>query len=300
MSEGLLLLDKAVGSSSFKALYPVKRLFKGKKIGHAGTLDPAASGLLVVGVGGGTRLMEFFESMPKKYRFDLQLGITTDTYDLEGKILEERDASGIREEQIQEALVPFRGFISQLPPAYSAVKIQGKRACDRMRAGETVVLSPRNVHITSLEMLAFSPDKVTLEMSCSKGTYVRTIAHDIGQVLKCGAVAKNIRRLSVGPFRIEDAFTEEALKGDENLLPIEKAVAHMPGLQLRSTWIAGLLNGNPVPPAGYIPQPGPMLEPFVSTEETLYGIFSPASKLIAVGTVSSTGQLLPRKVLQKA
>jgi tRNA pseudouridine55 synthase len=288
------LLDKPVGVSSFQALYPVKRAFRGRKIGHAGTLDPAASGLLVVGVGAGTRLLEFFESMPKTYRFGLRLGVVTDTYDLEGKTLESKDASGVTAQSVEAALEAFRGEVTQMPPAYSAVKIQGKRACDRMRAGETVTLTPRRVRIERLELIEFGAVGPVLEMDCSKGTYVRSVAHDIGQALGCGAAAENIRRLSIGPFRVEDAAAPEAVLGPENLLPVEKAVGHMPGLQLRASWVGGLLNGNPVPPAGYVPLAGPS----GSGEETLYGVFSPVGKLLAVGHVTSMGQLRPRKVLQ--
>src|SRR5690606_37895865 len=133
---GILLLDKPPGVSSFAALYPVKRAFggkKGAKVGHAGTLDPAASGLLVIGVGAGTRLLEFLEGLPKSYRFEMHLGIVTDSYDREGEILERRDASGVTREQVEALLGGFRGVISQTPPAYSAIKIAGRRACDRVR-----------------------------------------------------------------------------------------------------------------------------------------------------------------------
>ncbi len=299
--DGLLLLDKPEGVSSFQALYPVKRVFRGKKIGHAGTLDPAASGLLVVGVGLGTRLLEFLEIQPKSYRFALRLGVTTDTFDGEGRVLEERSAADITAARVEATLPEFRGEIEQLPPAYSAVKIRGKRACDRVRAGETVVLQPRRVRVHRLELIEFSPGTATLEMECSKGTYVRTIAHDIGQLLGCGAVAEKIRRLSIGPFRVEDAVAPETVIGSDHLLPLERAVHHMPALQLRPSWVPALLNGNPVPAAGYVPMPGAAaaanLNPAGSPD---YGIYSPAGKLLAVGTVTPFGQLCPRKVLPTA
>ncbi len=304
--DGLLLLDKPVGVSSFQALYPVKRIFKGRKIGHAGTLDPAASGLLVIGVGAGTRLLEFLEGLPKRYRFAVRLGVTTDTYDLEGKILEQRDAAHVTREQFEAALPKFRGDISQLPPVYSAIKIQGKRACDRVRAGETVTLNPRNVRIERLELLGFENGAVTLEMDCSKGTYVRTIAHDIGIELGCGAAADAIRRLAVGPFLVENAVSSETVHGSD-LLPVEKAVDHLPAVKLRSdSWVGALLHGNAVPAAGYMPMPRTILPSFLASspdkdgagQNTTCGVFSPAGKLLAIGTVTPMGQVNPRKVLQ--
>jgi tRNA pseudouridine55 synthase len=305
--DGLLLLDKPVGISSFQALYPVKRIFRGRKIGHAGTLDPAASGLLVVGVGAGTRLLEFLEGLPKCYRFAARLGVVTDTFDLEGKILEQRDAGDITREQVEAALLKFRGEITQLPPVYSAIKIQGKRACDRVRAGETVTLNPRQIRIYRLQVTAFEKGVVTLEMDCSKGTYVRTIAHDIGRELGCGAAADAIRRLSVGPFQVGDAIAPDAVTGSENLIPVEKGVDHLPAIKLRSdSWVEALLHGNPVPAAGYTAMPPASLSslPGASTDSAgsatgdTCGIFSPTGKLLAIGTVTALGQVQPRKVLQ--
>jgi tRNA pseudouridine55 synthase len=207
--DGLLLLDKPVGVSSFQALYPVKRAFgggkRGNKIGHAGTLDPAASGLLVLGIGSGTRLLEFLEGLPKSYRFTLRLGITTDTYDLDGEVLARQDASGVTREQIDALLPRFRGDISQVPPAYSAIKIDGKRAYERARAGETVAMVARPVNVSRLEIISFDPAgaSAAMELDCSKGTYVRTIAHDLGQKLGCGAHLSALRRTGSGKFTIE-------------------------------------------------------------------------------------------------
>ncbi len=300
--DGLLLLDKPVGVSSFQALYPVKRIFRGRKIGHAGTLDPAASGLLVVGVGSGTRLLEFLEGLPKRYRFEVRLGVTTDTYDLEGQTLETKDASHVTREQLEAVLPKFRGTISQMPPVYSAIKIQGKRACDRVRAGETVTLSPRNVRIDRLELLGFESGIATIEMDCSKGTYVRTIAHDIGIELGCGAAANNIRRLAVGPFKVESGVAPDAITGAKDLLPVENAVDHMPSIKLRSdSWAVALLHGNPVPAAGYVPMPrSEAVAAMAGMEDTTCGIFSQEGKLLAIGTVTPLGHVNPRKVLQPA
>lgn len=306
-ADGLLLLDKPAGISSFQALHPLKRVFRGRKIGHAGTLDPAATGLLVVGVGAATRLLEFLEGLPKCYRFAVKLGVTTDTYDLEGEILEEHDAGHITREQVEALLPEFIGEISQLPPAYSAIKIQGKRACDRVRAGETVTMTPRKVRIERLEIIDFEKGVLTLELDCSKGTYVRTIAHDIGQKLGCGAATDAIRRLSVGPFLVENAVSPDAVLSTADLLPVEKAVEHIPGIKLRSdSWVGALLHGNAVPAAGYFPMPPPSsfkaAAPLVDggSVDTTCGVFSPEGRLLAVGTLTPLGQVQPRKVLHPA
>lgn len=292
MTSGFLLLDKGVGASSFQALYPVKRLFRGQKVGHAGTLDPAASGLLLVAVGHATRLLEFIEGMPKVYRFDLQLGLVTDTYDLEGEVLERHAVPAIDDATLEGVLKDFRGILQQTPPAYSAVKIQGKRACDRVRAGETVELASRQVTVHDLKVISRSGNTITLELFCSKGTYVRTLAHDIGKRLGCGGVATAIRRLRIGPFDVSQAKTETELTGEADLLPTASAMNHLPGVHLTDRWVSALLNGNSIPPVGYaalVSEPMPV--------ESLYRVHDKTGRLLAIAEINALRQLLPRKVL---
>jgi tRNA pseudouridine55 synthase len=313
-SHGILLLDKPVGESSFQALHPVKRAFggkKGAKIGHAGTLDPAASGLLVVGVGNGTRLLEFLEEMPKSYRFTLKLGVETDSYDLDGEVVAERDATGVSREDIEALLPRFRGEILQAPPAYSAVKIDGRRAYDRARAGEAVEIAPRRVRVDRLEMMSFAPGAATLELDCSKGTYVRSIAHDLGRLLGCGAVATGIRRTATGPFRVEDAIAPVDA-GPGTLLPLARAVEHLPALRLKDAWLAALRNGNPIPPAGYGVDPdadaavraqhvAPQQAPQQTPESTAaYAVYTSSGELIAIAGIDPLGSLRPGKVFPEA
>jgi tRNA pseudouridine55 synthase len=316
-SHGILLLDKPPGISSFGALYPVKRAFggkKGAKIGHAGTLDPAASGLLVVGVGAGTRLLEFLEAMPKSYRFRLHLGVTTDSYDLEGAVLERRDASHVTRAALQTLLPEFLGPISQMPPTYSAIKIDGKRACDRVRDGETVTLAARNVRIDRIEILSFDPETSTviLEMDCSKGTYVRSLAHDLGERLGCGGAADQIRRTRIGPFRVEDAVTvptETAPDLDAGvflraLLPLETAVADLPTLRVRDAFLPGLRNGNPLPPEGYDVTKAAAIARAEASEEAEeeieYAVYSEHGVLLCTATRDASNRLCPRKVFPAA
>jgi tRNA pseudouridine55 synthase len=302
-ADGILLLDKPVGVSSFQALYPVKRAFggkKGSKIGHAGTLDPAASGLLVLGVGSGTRLLEFLETLHKSYRFTLRLGVTTDTYDLDGEVLQRHDTSAVTRAQIEALLPRFRGDIEQVPPAYSAIKIDGKRAYERARAGETVAMVARPVHVDRLELISFTPGSgaadasAVLELDCSKGTYVRTIAHDLGGLLGCGAVAADIRRTAIGPFRVEDAVAPDAVDA-ARLTPVESAVDHLTPVEVKEAWVTPLLHGNTIPAAGYTARPR-RSEASPVTPETTCAVFSPAGKLIAIGELNTLGQLQPRKV----
>ncbi|HLU69645.1 MAG TPA: tRNA pseudouridine(55) synthase TruB [Fibrobacteria bacterium] len=301
-AHGILLLNKPPGISSFAALFPVKRAFggrKGAKVGHAGTLDPAASGLLVVGVGAGTRLLEFLEAMPKRYSFRLNLGIVTDSYDLEGAVLERHDASHITRADLEARLEEFRGEISQTPPAYSAIKIDGKRAYERARAGETVTLTSRRVHIHRLEILSFGPDDIVLEVDCSKGTYVRSLAHDLGRVLGCGAAADRIRRLRIGPFRVEDAVpvkpeadNTDGTRFRDALLPLETATADLPALRVPDAALPALRNGNALPAEAYaVTKAAPPGAP----ADTEYAVHSERGTLLGTAT-RDDGILHPRKV----
>jgi tRNA pseudouridine55 synthase len=310
-SHGILLLEKPPGVSSFAALYPVKRAFggkKGAKIGHAGTLDPAASGLLVVGVGAGTRLLEFLEAMPKRYSFRLNLGVVTDSYDLEGEVLERKDASHITRAAVEAALPDFLGSISQRPPTYSAIKIDGKRAYERARDGETVTMAARTVRIDRIDILSFEPNNIVLEMDCSKGTYVRSLAHDLGQKLGCGAAADRIRRLRIGPFRVEDAVLAtpdaDAAAFHEALLPLETAIADLPTLRVLDAGLPGLRNGNPLPADVYVVTKAASVtaedEGTIESAEVEYAVYSERDVLLCTATRDERGRLCPRKVFPAA
>jgi tRNA pseudouridine55 synthase len=210
---GFFLLDKVEGHSSQKALYPLKRSFKGNKVGHAGTLDPDATGLLVVAVGSSTKLLQYAEGWDKTYKFDIHFGIHTDTLDTSGEILEKQDFNP-SEESLKEILASFLGEQMQMPPVYSAIKIDGKRACDRARKGQVVELKPRPVKINTLEFLSLENNIATLRTVCSKGTYVRSLGRDIAKSLGgIGAVAK-IRREAIGLCKVEGAPDSEEIRPD--------------------------------------------------------------------------------------
>ena len=207
--------------TSHDVIGDLRRLLGMKKIGHTGTLDPMATGVLPICLGKATRVAEYMDMDFKTYRCTMSLGVVTDTQDIWGEVLELRDTTGITEAAVRAASMPFRGEISQLPPMYSAVRIDGRRLYDYARAGETDVVAdrvqPRRVYIRSLdiELIDFAADsnvkKVTFVVECSKGTYIRTICQDVGQALGCGAAMESLCRIAGGAFRIEDAVSLDAL-----------------------------------------------------------------------------------------
>jgi tRNA pseudouridine55 synthase len=310
---GVLLLDKPRGISSFQALRPVKRLFPKTKIGHAGTLDPAASGLLLVGIGAGTRLLEYLEGMTKTYSFLARFGYVSDSYDMEGAVEPHAagaSAAALDAARIEQALHPFRGRIRQTPPVYSAIKIDGERACDRVRAGETIELESREVTVHSLRLESYPVDPgsaaAAFVMTCSKGTYVRSLVHDLGASLGCGAVTDAIRRLAIGPFRVDDAVPPEALAPGVKLLPLDAAVAHLPAAVVAPDWIGRFLNGQAMPNA-HVEVPAHATEaPGAGSPSAQAAHADPEcravdaeGRLLAIATLSSQGMLCPKKVLAR-
>lgn len=208
---GLFVVDKPSGPSSFDMVRAARRELGVKKIGHAGTLDPLAEGVLVLGVGKATKLLSMFSGSDKSYRAGVRFGVRTDTFDTTGRVLEERDALGLTEERVSEALAAFRGVIEQVPPMHSALKRNGQPLYRLARRGIEVERKPRRVEIARLELVEFTASgedgkpQATLEMDCSKGTYVRSLVDDLGQALGTGAVMTALTRTRVGPFRIEMA-----------------------------------------------------------------------------------------------
>lgn len=210
---GIILLDKPAGISSAGAVNSVKRVLPRKtKIGHAGTLDPFATGLLVLLVGNATKRCEALMNQPKQYDATVRFGATTETDDPESRPQPVEGASPPTMGFVQEALKRFIGNIEQIPPVYSALKIAGKRACDRVRQGETVEIKPRIVRIHDIALLAYDWPDAKLRIDCGRGTYIRAIARDLGQILGVGAYLTELRRTRSGDFRVEDAVTIEKLQ----------------------------------------------------------------------------------------
>jgi len=201
----ILNVNKPTGITSFGVVALVRRLSGEHRVGHTGTLDPAASGVLPICLGQATRLAGLLVDSTKEYRAEIELGVTSDTYDLEGAVTALRDASEISREQVEAALDLFRGPILQTPPMYSASKHSGRPLYELARAGITVERQPRRVEVHCLALTDWTPPVVTIEVVCSKGTYIRSLAHDLGQALGCGGVLRNLVRLRCGPFALEDA-----------------------------------------------------------------------------------------------
>ncbi len=202
---GFLNIDKPLGMTSHDVVYRVRRLVgKSTKVGHAGTLDPLATGVLIVCVGAATRLSDYAMHAQKNYLAQVMLGVETTTYDGEGEIIQQMDVSHLTEGDIQTALIPFIGKIQQIPPMYSAIKQGGKKLYDLARSGVTVEREPRNVEIFSLDLRVWEPPVATLQVVCSAGTYIRSLAHDLGSALQVGGSLSGLRRTASGIFTLEN------------------------------------------------------------------------------------------------
>jgi len=210
--DGILNINKPAGITSFEVVSIVRHLTGERRVGHAGTLDPFASGVLPVFLGRSTRVIEFLMDASKTYRACVRLGMATDTYDIEGRILQQADASSITPQKIESALESFRGPIEQEPPMYSALKHNGQRLYELARAGVTVERERRQVHIYRLELLDYTPPLITIEMECSRGTYVRSLANDLGVLLGCGACVVVLERVKYGPFDVKESISLEELR----------------------------------------------------------------------------------------
>ena len=236
---GWICLDKPEGLGSTPAVSRVRRLFNAQKAGHAGTLDPLATGILPIALGEATKTVSFMVDADKTYRFTLAWGETTTTLDREGEVTARSDVRPTRA-AVEEALPAFIGEIDQVPPAYSAILVEGMRSYDLARAGEAVELSARTVRIDSLDVIdAPDPDRITLEMRCGKGTYVRALARDLAATLGAEAHVSDLRRTQVGPFTTQNAISLEMLEDlvhrgtrQEALLPVETALDDIPALAM--------------------------------------------------------------------
>lgn len=250
---GLLNINKPQGPTSHDMVAWVRRGTRVKKVGHAGTLDPMATGVLVLCLGPATRLSEYVMGSPKTYRARVHFGVTTDTYDAEGEVVAQ-DASPVAEDTIRAALDLFRGDIMQVPPMYSAIKQGGKKLYDLAREGKEVDRPPRPVTIVRLDLLVWEAPVATLEVECSPGTYIRSLAHDLGQALGVGAHLAVLERSASGQFTVRDAVAwadfqvaMEAGTWREHVLPADLALADVPDVQLDATQADYVRNGGMIP-----------------------------------------------------
>lgn len=230
---GIINLNKPPGITSHKATKKVQKILSAYRAGHAGTLDPDAEGVLIVCLNEATRITEYLAELEKEYLVQMQLGLKTDTYDLSGNIISERDPSGVTEQRLREVVKEFVGEIQQEPPMYSAIKKDGVPLYRLARKGITVERKKRIVRIQSILVLSFSLPDAIIRVRCSKGTYIRSLVNDIGERLSVGAVVKKLQRTRVGHFGIDEAVGFEDLeRGTYNLITIDEALSHIPSLRL--------------------------------------------------------------------
>lgn len=241
---GLVLLDKPQGMTSFLAVAQVRRLFGEKRAGHTGTLDPMATGVLPILLGRATRLSDMLLEADKSYTAEILLGTVTDTLDITGNVLETHDVN-ITDSQLEHALQSFRGVIYQKPPMFSALKKDGVRLYDLARKGVDVERESRRVEIKELTLIERSENTFKISITCSKGTYIRSLADDIGKMLGCGATMSSLRRTATGGFNISDCVTLDSLREnpDEHLLSAEKCAMHFPALEITDKQRIRYLNG---------------------------------------------------------
>ncbi|NMC84802.1 MAG: tRNA pseudouridine(55) synthase TruB [Anaerolineaceae bacterium] len=251
---GVLVIDKPVGMTSHDVVQVIRKGTNIRRAGHTGTLDPRASGVLIVLIGPAVRLSEYVSASDKRYQAVITLGKTTDTYDEDGKQTSTAAVDNITEEQFEKELKTFIGDIEQVPPPYSAVKVQGRKAYEMAREGEEVDLAPRTISVYSLELLEWAPPEAVIDIFCSSGTYVRSLAHDLGDRLGCGATLTGLRRTKSGKFTLRDAvplrkLNEAFADGTwyQYLIPAAEALADWPALELNNEQIEAVRHGNRVP-----------------------------------------------------
>jgi tRNA pseudouridine55 synthase len=278
--DGILNINKPIGMTSQDVAATIRRLLKQKRVGHAGTLDPMASGVLPICIGQATRVADYLSESGKAYEATIVFGAVTDTYDTEGQIVRTGDASSLTLEQIAGALPRFLGPQMQTPPLYSAIKIQGQPAYKRVRAGQDITLEPRPITITRLTIIAWESPRLTLAVECSKGTYIRSLAFDLGEALGCGAYLGSLIRTRSGPFALAESLTLDdfaaAYSSGElaaHVFPPDIALRAYPAIVLDGPTAARVLHGMAFEAA---------LDNQTSSAPTLARVYAPGDRFIAI------------------
>ena len=294
-----MVVDKPSGPTSFDVVRRVKGLFKTRRCGHTGTLDPTATGVLPICIGEATKVASFISEGEKEYDAVVRFGEITDTQDAAGRTLETRPLGELSEERVRKELEGFVGLVEQTPPMYSARKVDGKRLYDLARAGEEVEREARQVHIDEARLLFFRPPDAGIFVRCSKGTYLRTLAHDLGQRIGCGAHLKALKRVRVGPFSIEDSVGLDVLMAaakekqlEKYLLPISRALAELAELPLDVEMARRVAHGHAPGPADLSRLRAP---PFPRGRKVR--LVDPEGRVIAVAESDGIGTLKLLRVL---
>ena len=290
--DGILLLDKPQGLTSNQALQTVRRLFRARKAGHTGSLDPLATGMLPICFGQATKLSAYFLDADKSYRVTASWGERTDTADADGSIVEHNALAALSRQALEAALTDYRGEIEQIPPMYSALKKEGRRLYELAREGKTVARDARRVVIKKLEVDHYDPEHPVLAVECSKGTYIRTLIEDIAAAAGTLGHVHALRRPSVHPFREQDLVTldtgtdlaeKDPRALDELLIPVDQAIADWPALELSKTESHYLLQGNPI-------TGGP------ETHPGLVRLSDEARHFLGIGEVLRDGRIAPKRL----
>ncbi len=290
--DGIIVVNKPYGATSHQVVQSVRKLFPGIKVGHSGTLDPIATGVLPVCLGKATRIAEYIIEHAKTYRAEVTLGITTDTEDAAGRITGQAAVPCLDKRQIEQILISFKGSIKQLPPLYSAVKYQGKPLYYWTRSGKDVPRRVRQANIYDIELLEYIhglEPRIIFEVQCSKGTYIRTLAVDIGRAAGCGAHLSSLVRTAVGPFELKDALTLEKVKKlcalnlyEDILLPMDWALKHFRKLKLGDNYIKALKNGQTIPLAH-------LEQPEMASGENKIRIYDQSNNFKAIASCEQSG-----------
>jgi len=246
--DGFLNIYKKKGPTSYDVIRAIKKHLKIKRVGHAGNLDPMAEGVIVVGIGKATRFLEFIMNETKEYRVKVKFGILTTTLDSEGEVIQEMPVPTLDREKLLSVLAQFQGEIEQVPPSFSAIKFEGKRLYEYAREGVFLVPKPRKVKIHKIDLLEIGNDYIVIDVECSSGTYMRSLARDIGQKLGTVAIVADLTRLRVGDYRIENAVQiDDGKKLIESIIPIHEGLPMKTSVFLNSSGTAMFMNGNKVP-----------------------------------------------------
>ena len=286
--DGVFLLNKPLGFSSNQALKKIQWLFNAKKAGHTGTLDPMASGLLPICIGEATKFSNRLLEANKTYIATVQLGLTTTTGDQEGEVLSQKEVV-LKSNQLQETLQKFIGDITQIPPMFSALKFEGKPLYEYARQGIEIERKPRPVTIYDIKLNKIEESIVILEVICSKGTYIRTLAEDIGHVLGCGAHLKGLERTQTGNFQLPDALTIEALEAmsmasrEKTLLPVDALLEGLSSIELTVTETEAIKKGQAID--------------FISENDNELRLYGASGQFLGVGQPDLQGRLFPKRLI---
>jgi len=288
--DGVFLLDKPLGFSSNQALKKIQWLFNAKKAGHTGTLDPMATGLLPICLGEATKFSHRLLNAHKSYIATIQLGITTSTGDQEGEVISEKEVV-LNEAQLKETLKKFVGDITQVPPMYSALKFEGKPLYEYAREGIEIERKSRQIKIFDIKLINIEKSIITIEVLCSKGTYLRTLAEDIGQTMGCGAHLKGLERTQTGNFQLSEALSIEALEAmpmasrEKALMPIDVLLEELLSINLNMAELDAIKKGQSID--------------FMSKNDKEVRLYSPSGQFVGVGQPDLKGRLFPKRLIAK-